>query len=187
MLGPTGIGVLYCKGEILGSLEPFQGGGQMVREVFFDSKTKRCSIDWNVLPWKFEAGTPNISGAIGLAEAVRYLKRIGMKHVKAHEEILTEYAQNLMRESCKTAEIYGKEDVKAKCGIIPFNLGNSSSHDTALFLDNYGIMIRSGFHCAQPLHEELGLSSSARASFYIYNICEEIDRFIEVLKEIEQF
>lgn len=187
MLGPTGIGVLYGKSELLGSLDPFQGGGQMVSKVFFDSMVNRCSIDWNVLPWKFEAGTPNISGAIGLAEAVRYLKRIGMKQVKVHEELLTEHAQNIMRESCKTVEIYGTEDVKAKCGIIPFNLGSSSSHDAALFLDNYGIMIRSGFHCAQPLHEKLGLNSSARASFYIYNTREEIDRFVEVLEEIEHF
>ena len=104
MLGPTGIGVLYGKKEILESMEPFQGGGEMIREVSFNPKTRRCSISWNVLPWKFEAGTPNVCGGVGLMEAVRYLKRIGMENVKAHEETLTEYALPRMK-SCKKAKI----------------------------------------------------------------------------------
>jgi len=186
MLGPTGIGVLYGKKDILESMEPFHGGGEMIREVSFNPKTKRCSISWNVLPWKFEAGTPNICGGVGLMEAVRYLKRIGMENVKAHEEMLTKYALPRMK-SCKKCKIFGTQDTYVKCGIVPFGIDGLSSHDVALFLDNYGIMVRSGFHCAQPLHEVFKLSSTARASFYVYNTREEIDRFAEVLKEIGRF
>jgi cysteine desulfurase/selenocysteine lyase len=186
MLGPTGIGMLYGKKDIFESMEPFQGGGEMIREVSFNPKAKRCSISWNVLPWKFEAGTPNVCGGVGLMEAVRYLKRIGMENVKAHEETLTKYALARMK-SCKKTKIFGTQDTSLKCGIIPFGVDGLSSHDVALFLDNYGIMVRSGFHCAQPLHEIFKLSSTARVSFYVYNTREEIDRFTEVLKEIGQF
>jgi cysteine desulfurase/selenocysteine lyase len=186
MLGPTGIGVLYGKKEILENMEPFHGGGEMIREVSYDSKRRRCSIVWNVLPWKFEAGTPNVCGAVGLMKAVEYLKGIGMRNVKNHEETLTKYALSCLEERCCRVEVYGTKDTSLKCGIIPFGVEGLSSHDVALYLDNYGIMIRSGFHCAQPLHELLKLNSSARASFYIYNTREEVDRFIEVLKELEQ-
>lgn len=185
MLGPTGIGALYGKREILEEMEPFQGGGEMIREVSFNTVTRRCSITWNDLPWKFEAGTPNVCGGVGLMEAVRYLRKLGMENVKAHECMLTEYAMQRMQE-CQKVKIYGPKDASVKCGIIPFNVEGSGSHDVALFLDNYGIMIRSGFHCAQPLHEIFKLESSARVSFYVYNTREEVDRFIEVLKEIEQ-
>jgi cysteine desulfurase/selenocysteine lyase len=185
MLGPTGIGALYGKREILEEMEPFQGGGEMIREVSFNTITRRCSITWNDLPWKFEAGTPNVCGGVGLMEAVRYLRKLGMENVKAHECMLTEYAMQRMQE-CQKVKLYGPKDASVKCGIIPFNVEGSSSHDVALFLDNYGIMIRSGFHCAQPLHEIFKLKSSIRVSFYIYNTREEVDRFIEVLKEIEQ-
>jgi cysteine desulfurase/selenocysteine lyase len=185
MLAPTGIGVLYGKRELLEHMEPFQGGGEMIKAVDFDPRLRHCSITWNSLPWKFEAGTPHISGGIGLMEATRYLRHLGMENVKAHEEMLTRYAMARMQECCKKVKIYGPGDVSAKCGIIPFGVKDLSSHDVALFLDNYGIMVRSGFHCAQPLHERLKLNSSARASFYIYNTREEIDRFIEVLQEIE--
>lgn len=187
MLAPTGIGVLYGKRALLEDMEPFQGGGDMIKEVDYSPRTKRCSIRWNSLPWKFEAGTPHISGGVGLMEAVRYLKQLGMKNVAAHEEMLTKYAMQHMKDCGEKVEIYGPKDASAKCGIIPFGVAGLSSHDVALFLDNYGIMIRSGFHCAQPLHQLLKLNSSARASFYIYNTKEEVDRFIEVLKEIEQF
>lgn len=118
-------------------------------------------------------------------EAVKYLRRIGMSDVNLHEYMLTEYAMRHMQK-CQKVTIYGPKDASIKCGIIPFSVDGLSSHDIALFLDNYGIMIRSGFHCAQPLHEMFKLKSSARVSFYIYNAREEIDRFIEVLKEIEQ-
>ncbi|MGB9675859.1 MAG: aminotransferase class V-fold PLP-dependent enzyme [Candidatus Bathyarchaeales archaeon] len=185
MLGPTGIGVLYGKSEILEEMAPFQGGGEMIKEVSYDEKTKSCNITWNALPWKFEAGTPNVCGGIGLMEAVKYLRKIGMENVKAYECQLTAYAMQRMQE-CKKVKIYGPKDPAAKCGIIPFNVEGLSSHDVALLLDSYGIMIRSGFHCAQPLHQIFKLQSSARISFYIYNTREEIDTFTEVLKEIEQ-
>jgi len=184
MLGPTGIGALYGKGKILEEMGSFHGGGSMIKEVIFNTMSKRCLICLNDLPWKFEAGTPNICGGVGLMAAVKYLNDVGMENVKEHEKILTEYALRRMKE-CEKVEIYGPEDASLKCGILPFGVEGLSSHDVALFLDGYGIMIRSGFHCAQPLHEKLRLKSSARASFYIYNSREEIDRLAEVLKEIE--
>jgi cysteine desulfurase/selenocysteine lyase len=187
MLGPTGIGALYGKKHLLETMEPFQGGGEMIKDVIFNQKTGRCGIDWNEPPWKFEAGTPNICGGVALMEAIRYLENIGMTEVLAHEKLLTEYATKSMQRCCTKLELYGTSDPSLKCGIMPFGITGLSSHDIALFLDNYGIMIRSGFHCAQPLHQVFKLQSSARASFYIYNTREEIDRFVEVLKEIEHF
>ena len=184
MLGPTGIGVLYGKRDLLEKMEPFHGGGEMIREVSFNRKTGSCSTTWNALPWKFEAGTPNTEGAVGLMAAVKYLKHLGMENVKKHEQSLTEYALPRMLNCSGSVEVYGTKNTSAKSGIIPFGVKGLSSHDVALFLDNYGIMVRSGFHCAQPLHELFKLSSSARASFYVYNTQKEIDRFIEVLKEI---
>ncbi len=183
MLGPTGIGVFYGKKHLLEAMPPFQGGGEMIKEVEFSNGG--CSITLNELPWKFEAGTPNICGAIGLREAVKYLEGLGMDNVQSHERDLTKYAFERMRE-CKKVTIHGSCDLTKRCGIISFSVEGLSSHDVALIYDNYGIMIRSGYHCAQPLHQEvLKLHSSARASFYIYNTREEIDRFVEVLKEIE--
>jgi cysteine desulfurase/selenocysteine lyase len=185
MLAPTGIGVLYGKRTILEAMSPFEGGGEMIREVQYDPAKRRCSISWNELPWKFEAGTPDICGGIGLGEAVKYLGKIGMGNVKKHEEALTDYAMRRTKE-IGNLTVYGPKDASLKCGIIPFGIEDFSSHDVALLLDSYGIMIRSGFHCAQPLHRIFKIGSSARASFYIYNTREEIDRFVEVLKEIEQ-
>lgn len=184
MLGPTGIGALYGKRGILEEMEPFHGGGSMIKEVTFDTMTRRCSFSLNDLPWKFEAGTPNVCGGVGLMAAVRYLNDLGMENVREHEEILTEYAIGRMQE-CEKVQIYGPGDASLKCGILPFGVEGLSSHDVALFLDSYGIMIRSGFHCAQPLHEKFRLKSSARTSFYIYNTREEIDQLVKALKEIE--
>ena len=186
MMGPTGIGALYGKRAILEKMAPFQGGGEMIREVSFNQGKQQCTISWNDLPWKFEAGTPNIAGGIALAEAIKYLELLGMNNVLQHEIELTKYAMKRLQELKKTS-VYGPTGVSRKCGILPFNIEGISSHDIALFCDNYGIMLRSGFHCAQPLHQIFKLSSSARASFYIYNTFKEVDRFIEVLKELEQF
>jgi cysteine desulfurase/selenocysteine lyase len=186
MLGPTGVGVLYGKKNILEIMSPFQGGGEMIRDVSFSPSRQYCDISWNDLPWKFEAGTPNIAGGIALAEAIKYLEQIGMNNVLNHEIQLTEYALTQMQ-ALKKISVYGPLDMSVKCGIIPFTMDGLSSHDIALFCDNYGIMLRSGYHCAQPLHQLFKLQSSARASFYIYNTTEEVDRFVEVLKEIEQF
>jgi cysteine desulfurase/selenocysteine lyase len=185
MLGPTGIGVLYGKKEILEKMDPFQGGGEMIREVAYNRDKDHCGMVWNELPWKFEAGTPNISGAIGLGAAVDYLEKIGMNKVLNHERQLTKYTLERMKENSKV-KIYGPRSVSEKLGIIPFTVEGLSSHDVALFFDNYGIMIRSGYHCAQPLHQILKLESSARSSFYVYNTETEVDRFLEVLKEFDQ-
>jgi len=185
MLGPTGIGGLYGKKELLEKMPPFQGGGEMIKEVAF-GKGEGCTVSWNELPWKFEAGTPNMSGAIGLAAAIKYLEGLGMENVLNHEKDLTKYAVERMQNFSKVI-IHGCCDFSKKCGIVPFGVKGLSSHDVALFCDNYGIMIRSGYHCAQPFHEQvLKLQSSDRASFYVYNTKEEIDRFADVLQEIEQ-
>ena len=187
MLGPTGIGALYGKKHLLEAMAPFQGGGEMIKDVVFNKKTGRVAIDWNDPPWKFEAGTPNICGSVALMEAIKYLENIGMSEILEYEKNLTEYAMKTMQNCCTKLLLYGTSDPSLKCGIMPFGISGLSSHDVALFLDNYGITIRSGFHCAQPLHQIFKLQSSARASFYIYNTREEINRFTEVLKEIEQF
>ncbi len=187
MLGPTGIGALYAKRAYLEQMEPFQGGGEMIKDVTINQKTEQCGICWNDPPWKFEAGTPNIAGSVGLSAAIKYLESLGMANVYIHEKALTEYALKQMSKCCTKLQLYGTTDASLKCGIMPFGVEGLSSHDVALFLDNYGIMVRSGYHCAQPLHQIFKLQSSARASFYIYNTTEEVDRFIEVLKEMEQF
>lgn len=184
MLGPTGIGGLYGRKEVLEKMPPFQGGGEMIKEVEFIREG--CSVTLNELPWKFEAGTPNVGGAIGLGAAVDYLQKIGMDNVHEHEKDLTKYALERLSE-CSKVTVYGTNDLSKRCGIVPFSVKDMSSHDVALICDNYGIMIRSGYHCAQPLHQEiLKLHSSDRASFYIYNSKEEVDRLVEVLKEIEK-
>jgi cysteine desulfurase/selenocysteine lyase len=185
MLGPTGIGVFYGKKEVLEKMPPFMGGGEMIKEVAYSQSQGQCNISWNELPWKFEAGTPNIGGAIGLGAAVKYLEELGMDNVLSHEKELTKYAVERMKEYIKVT-VYGPLDLSKKLGIIPFGVKGLSSHDVALFFDNYGVMMRSGYHCAQPLHQVFKLHSSARASFYIYNTQQEVDRFLEVLKEFEQ-
>jgi cysteine desulfurase/selenocysteine lyase len=186
MLGPTGIGVLHGKKELLEKMPPFEGGGEMIHEVEFSQGSGRCNVSFNDLPWKFEAGTPNIAGAVGLGAAVKYLEELGMDNILSHEKALTEYASERLKE-CSKVTVYGPRDVSKKCGIIPFSVKGMSSHDVALFCDNFGIMMRSGYHCAQPLHQQiLKLQSSARASFYLYNTTQEVDRFIEVLKEFDK-
>jgi cysteine desulfurase/selenocysteine lyase len=184
MLAPTGIGVLYAKKALLQKMGPFQGGGEMIKEVAFNSENKQCDIIWNDSPWKFEAGTPNISGAIGLAAAIKYLEQVGMDNILAHEKALTKHAIKGIKDLSKIT-IYGPTGQSSKCGIIPFGVQGLSSHDVALLCDSYGIAIRSGYHCAQPLHQIFQIQSSARASFYLYNTKEEIDRFLEVLKELQ--
>jgi len=183
MLGPTGIGVLYGKAAILDRMEPFQGGGSMIDNVSLDPKQQLCNITYNVLPTKFEAGTPDISGSIGLGAAVEYLQTLGMEKVQNHEKLLTEYALQKLSELSKVT-VYVHKNKTQSSGIIAFNIEGFSSHDVALLMDSKGIAIRSGFHCAEPLHHIMQLQSSARASFYIYNTYEEIDRFIDTLKQV---
>ena len=172
MLGPTGIGVLYGKKELLESMPPYQKGGDMILEVTYDKST------WNEIPFKFEAGTPNIAGAIGLSAATKYLMEIGMQNIREHEIEITKYAYNNLM-NIDGIEILGPENIDIRAGLISFNIPNIHPHDLGTFLDSKGIAIRTGHHCAMPLIKKLGSHSSARASFYIYNTNKEIDKFTE--------
>ncbi len=175
MLGPTGIGVLYAKREILESMEPFLGGGEMIKEVHLHEAT------WKDIPYKFEAGTPNVVGAIGLGAAVDYLSGLGMENVREHEKKLTKYGLDAMG-SVKGMTIYGPKSVDQRGGVIAFNLGDIHAHDLATILDEDGIAIRSGHHCAQPLMERLKIPATSRASFYIYNTESEVDLLVQALE-----
>jgi cysteine desulfurase/selenocysteine lyase len=179
MLGPSGIGVLYGKREILESMPPFLTGGDMIRQVTFEG------AEWNELPWKFEAGTPSIVEAIGLGAAVDYLTDLGMHEIRKHEIELTAYAFDRL---CKVEgiRILGPPDPTARGGAVAFTLGDIHPHDVASLLDREGIAIRAGHHCAMPLHEKLCLPATARASFYVYNDAPEIDRLAEALDKIRE-
>jgi len=174
MCGPTGIGVLYGRRDLLEAMPPFLGGGDMIRRVTFES------AEWNELPWKFEAGTPAIAEGIGLGAAVDYLSGLGMEAVRAHERETIAYALERLAE-VPTVVIYGPTDPDIRGGVATFNLGDIHPHDVAAVLDTEGIAIRAGHHCAMPLHEKFGLTASSRASFYVYTIPEEIDRLVEGL------
>ena len=174
MLGPTGIGVLYGRESILNDMEPFQYGGEMINEVRYDY------ADWAELPWKFEAGTPNIAGAIGFSPALDYLNRIGMDNVRRHEMELTSYALDRLSEMDQI-RIFGPRNIAHRGGAISFIDDMIHPHDLATFLDSLGIAIRAGHHCAQPLMKRLGVVAVARASIYIYNTEDEIDKFIDAL------
>lgn len=174
MLGPTGIGALYGREEILAEMEPFMGGGEMIREVHQDG------VRWNDLPWKFEAGTPNIAGAIGLGAAIDYLEALDLRAVREHELALTAYALEQLA-TVPRARIYGPPDAAARGGAISFTLGSAHPHDIASVLDEAAVCVRGGHHCCQPLMDRLDLSATTRASFYVYTLREEIDRMIEGL------
>lgn len=175
MLAPTGIGVLYGRYDLLDHMEPVMGGGEMIREVHLQDAR------WNDLPWKFEAGTPNIEGAIGLGVAVDYLSRLGMENVRRHEKDITKYALDQLAD-VKGLVLYGTRDVEKRGAAISFNLGDIHAHDLATILDTQGIAIRSGHHCAQPLMERLRVPATARASFYIYNTKKEVDILVKALE-----
>lgn len=182
MLGPMGIGVLYGKEELLSKLPPFLSGGDMLDTLSLENKT--CQICLKTLPWKYEAGTSNVEGAIGLMEAIKYIKNIGYDFILREEKKLLNFALNNLKEM-KNIEIYGPLEEENKVGVIPFNVKGFSSNEVASILDQYGIAIRSGYHCAQPFHEALGISSSARMSFYLYNTIEEVKKAIKVLKKLK--
>jgi cysteine desulfurase/selenocysteine lyase len=177
MLGPSGIGVLYGKRELLEAMPPFLTGGDMIRQVTFEG------AEWNQLPWKFEAGTPAIVEAIGLGAAVDYLTNLGMHEIRKHEIELTAYAFDRLCH-VEGIHIYGPPDPTARGGAVAFTLGDIHAHDVASLLDREGIAIRAGHHCAMPLHDKFGLSATARASFYVYNDASDIDRLAEALDEI---
>lgn len=179
MCGPTGIGALYGKKALLEKMEPIEFGGDMIDFVGLQDST------WTELPTKFEAGTPLIAEAVGLAEAIKYLESIGMDNILEYEHELTAYAYEQMS-AIEGLEIYGPTaDLRA--GLITFNLEGVHPHDLATALDSHGIAVRAGHHCAQPLMKWLGQSSTARASFYIYNTKEEIDQLVTSLKETKEF
>jgi len=179
MLGPTGVGVLYVKKEILEQMPPFITGGDMIREVHKDNTL------FNDLPYRFEGGTPNIADVIGFDAAIEYLKKIGMKNVREHEAGLTKYLYDSIKD-IKGIKIYGPERIKDRGGLVTFNLEGIHPHDCATILDDFGIAIRSGHHCAQVLMEKLDIIASSRASMYIYNTKEEIDIFVDALNHVRR-
>jgi cysteine desulfurase / selenocysteine lyase len=176
MLGPTGVGVLYAKKELLEKMKPFMAGGDMIKEVF------KFHTNYNEVPYKFEAGTPNIADVVGFGAAVEYLEKIGMENIRNHEIYLTEYALESMQ-SLKYITIYGPMDSKFRGGVISFNIADIHPHDLATIMNDHGIAIRSGHHCAQVLMQRLDVPATSRASFYIYNTKEEIDKFVNAIKE----
>ncbi len=173
-LGPLGIGVLYGRRELLEEMDPFLGGGDMI------SRVELTGSAWNTLPWKFEAGTSSIADAIGLGAAIDYLSSIGMDKVRAHEAKLTRYALKRLSE-IPGVKIYGPRGVERRAGVISFNLADIHPHDLATILDEEGISIRAGHHCAMPLMTRLGVAATARTSFYIYNTESDIDALVDGL------
>ena len=174
MMGPTGVGALYAKPELLEAMNPFLGGGEMIRKVTMEGST------WNDIPWKFEAGTPNIAQVIGLGSAIDYINEIGLDRIADYENELLKYAQEKLQ-SISGINIYGT--AKDKGAVISFNLEKIHPHDVAHILDTYGIAIRAGHHCAQPIMKKLNVAATNRASFYIYNTLEEIDQLAEGLRK----
>ena len=175
MLAPTGIGVLYVKPEILESMEPFLFGGDMVSQVWDDTAT------WNDLPWKFEAGTPNIADLIGLGTAIDYLESLGMDEVREHEMALTGYALEQF-DRLNGIKVFGPKDLSKRGGVISFHSDDVHPHDMGTMLDREGIAIRTGHHCAMPLTRKLSVVATARASFYIYNTEEEVDKLTAAIR-----
>ncbi|QQG39367.1 MAG: SufS family cysteine desulfurase [Candidatus Aenigmatarchaeota archaeon] len=169
MCGPTGIGVLYAKRAHLEKMEPFLYGGDMISRVTYEN------AEWNALPWKFEAGTPNVAGAVGLAAAIGYLEGVGMENVRTHERMLTEYAIKKLS-TIKGVTIYGRP--RERGGVVAFNLAGVHPHDLASVLDDYNVCVRAGHHCAQPLLNALGVGACARVSFYIYNTRDDVDALV---------
>lgn len=180
MLGPTGIGVLYGKEEILNRMNPIEFGGEMIDFVYEQEAT------WKELPWKFEAGTPNIAGAIALGAAVDYLSALGMGNVHAYEQELVDYVLPKLQ-AIEGLTVYGPEDSGKHAGVIAFNIDGLHPHDVATALDYEGVAVRAGHHCAQPLINHLGISSAARASFYIYNTKEDCDKLVEAILATKEF
>lgn len=179
MCGPTGIGILYGKQEILDAMPPFMGGGDMILRVSFEGAT------WNELPWKFEAGTPSIAEAIGLGTAVEYLTGLGMDEVHAYEQFITGYALESLSE-VPGLRLYGPNSATQKGAVAAFTLAGIHPHDVADILDKQGIAVRAGHHCAMPLHHRCGISATTRASFYLHTTTEEIDKLVAGLHHARQ-
>lgn len=179
MLGPTGIGVLYAKEKILQQVEPFLYGGDMIKEVY-----QEYSV-WNDLPWKFEAGTPNIAGVIGLKRAIEYLKEVGLSNIHEYEKKLLAYALSELKK-LPSLKLFGPLDPEKQGGILSFIMEGVHPHDIAALLDQDGIAIRAGHHCSMPLMERLKVPATARISFYLYNTEEDIARLVTSLKKVHK-
>ncbi len=181
MLGPTGVGVLYAREELLESMEPFLGGGEMISNVELTSST------WNEIPWKFEAGTPNIADVIAFGEALSYLKKIGMEEIHRHEQQLVAYALGRLAQ-VEGLIVYGPTtSTDERGGVIAFNIEGLHPHDVGTVLDAEGVAIRAGHHCAKPLMRRLGVPATARASFYLYNTTDEVDRLVGAIQTAKTF
>jgi cysteine desulfurase / selenocysteine lyase len=178
MYGPMGIGVLYGKEELLNSMPPWMGGGEMIKSVHYESST------WNDLPWKFEAGTPNVEGVVGLGAAIDYIHSLGLSHISSWEHKLLSYADEHLK-GVKELVQYGTSPQKS-C-VFAFTLGDIHAHDVAQFLDREGVAVRAGHHCAQPLAHRLGVVSTVRASLAFYNTYSEIDRLTKALEDALRF
>ena len=179
MMGPTGVGVLWARKSMLEKMRPFHGGGDMIREVHKYEST------WNDLPYKFEAGTPNIADVVGLGAAVDYLEHIGMDNVRRHERELTAYALARMAD-IPGLTVYGPRDPDRRGGVISFNFADVHPHDVAQIMDEEGVAIRSGHHCAQVLMERLAVAATSRASFYVYNTKNEVDVLVGSLQKVAE-
>lgn len=180
MCGPTGIGVLYGKKSLLENMEPIQFGGEMIDFVNLYDST------WKELPWKFEGGTPIIAGAIGLGAAIDFLEEIGLEHIQQHEHKLSAYALEKMSE-IDGIQIYGPMEADRRAGLVTFNIADVHPHDVATVLDAEGIAVRAGHHCAQPLMKWLNASATARASYYLYNTEEDIDKLVQGLIKTKEY
>ncbi len=180
MCGPTGIGVLYGKKELLNNMEPVEFGGEMIDFVGLYDST------WKELPWKFEGGTPIIAGAVGLGAAIDFLNEIGLNEIEKHEHQMAAYAMEKMS-TIEGLDIYGPADPQQRAGIVTFNLNDVHPHDVATVLDMSGIAVRAGHHCAQPLMKWLEVSATARASFYLYNSESDVDRLVEGLRSAKEY
>jgi len=177
MLAPTGSGALWARRELLESMPPFLAGGEMIREVHLRRS------EWNEIPWKFEAGTPDIGAAIGLGAAADYLLSLGMDGVREHERQLVQYALETLPRAVPSIELYGPP-ADQRGGVIPFNLPGIHPHDVAQVLDRFGIAVRAGHHCTMPLHERLDLAATVRASFNVYSTREDVDALAHGLQEV---
>jgi cysteine desulfurase/selenocysteine lyase len=180
MLAPLGSGALWARRELLEAMPPFLAGGEMIREVHLRRS------EWNDIPWKFEAGTPDIAAAIGMGVAADYLMELGMGRVREHEEELLTYALVALQRELPSIQLYGPLDAGIRGGVIPFNVPGVHPHDVAQVLDRFGIAVRAGHHCTMPLHERLDLAATARASFNVYTTRDDIDALIKGLREVEK-
>ena len=180
MLGPTGVGVLWARGELLEAMPPFLGGGDMIATVSLTEST------WNEVPHKFEAGTPNVGGVVAFGTAIDYLRALDMERVRAHERELTGYALSTLAR-VPGVTLHGPLDPNRRGGVVSFSLEGVHPHDVGQVLDSRGVAIRAGHHCAQPVMQRLGVPATARASFYIYNTRDEVDALEEAVRETASY